>query len=96
MAKTKSLALTTTPQQITPLTHCRSITIKEDESVTGWPTTNIIVQKPTNADDNNVLSAGKSYTFTPNYPFDCFVAGVPTPVWVSLPSGTTTALQDEQ
>jgi hypothetical protein len=96
MAKTKTLALTTTPQQITPLTHCRSITIKEDESVVGWPTTNLIIQKPTSADDANVLTAGKSYTLTPKYPQDLFVAGQATQLWISVPSGSTTALQDEQ
>lgn len=96
MAKTKTIALTTTPQQITPLTHCRSITIKEDEAVTNWPTTNIIAQKPTTADDANTLTAGKPYIHTPEPPFEIFIAGKPTGLWVSVPSGSTTAIQDEQ
>lgn len=96
MAKTKTLALTTTPQQITPQRHCKMITIKEDESVVGWPTTAINIQKPTNTDDVNQLTAGKSYPIVPEYPQDCFVAGKPIPVWVSVPSGSTTAIQDEQ
>lgn len=96
MAKTKSLALTTTPQQIVPATHCRSILIKEDESVTGWPTVGLVVRKPTAADDANALTAGKSYEIRPKFPQEIFVAGVATEAWIAVQAGSTTGIQDEQ
>jgi hypothetical protein len=95
MAKTKTLALTTTPQQIIPKSNCYVIEIKEDESVTGWPTVALVTRKPANTDDPNTLTAGKSVFHKPPPPFDRFIAGIPTDLWVSVASGSTTGVQDE-
>lgn len=97
MAKTKTLALTSTSQQITPVTHCKSITVSADKSVTGWESITLVVRKPTAADDAKQLGTGEPYTFWPDYPQTVFVAGVPIRGWVELPPTVSfSGVQDEQ
>lgn len=91
MATTKSLTLTTTPQNITVQTVCNTVVIKEDESVAGWPTVDLILNK---SGDNNTIHAGKSYSFqcSPGKPF------LPGQVLGTLATstGSTSGIQDEQ
>lgn len=93
MAITKSLTLTTTPQDIVVQSVCQTVLVKEDESVANWPTTALIITKPASGAPNT-LTAGKSYTF----------ACPPGKLWtpgivvgqIYLPGGSTTGIQDEQ
>lgn len=95
MAKTKALALSTTPLTITVLTpNVTSVEVKEDESVTGWPTTNLIAKQPDSTGDPNTITAGKSYFFTAQRGAT-FEPGT-TLGTIALPSGTTSGVQTEQ
>lgn len=57
-----SLALTATPQAVTAVTTCHTITVKEDESVANWPTVSIWISATASSTPNK-LTAGKSFTF---------------------------------
>jgi hypothetical protein len=92
MAITKALTITTVPLNITVLTVCNTVQIKEDESVANWPTAALLIAKGNG--DNNTITAGKSYTFQSpvGKPF------LPGQVLgtVAIGSGSTSGIQDEQ
>jgi hypothetical protein len=92
MGVTKALTITTTPLNITVQTVCHSVTVKEDESVTGWPTTALLINK--GPGDNNTLTAGKSYQFL-SPPGKAFTPGMVLGT-LAVPSGSTSGIQDEQ
>lgn len=94
MAKTKALALSSTPLDIVAVTTCVSIEVKEDESVANWPTTNLTVKQPDSSGDPNTITAGKSYFFQ-SRPGTSWEPGTKVGQ-VYLPSGTTTGVQTEQ
>lgn len=95
MAKTKALALSTTPLTITVQTpNVTSVEVKEDESVSGWPTTALNVKQPDATGDLNQITAGKSYFFNAQRG-TTFEPGTVVGV-VYLPSGTTSGVQTEQ
>lgn len=94
MAITKSLTLTTTPQDVVVQSVCNIVTVKEDELIyaaTGG--TSFIIKKPSTGDANNI-QAGKFYQFfcPVGQPF------IPGKVLgqIYLPSASTTGIQDEQ
>lgn len=89
----KTLALTTTPQQIIVSRMCKRVLLKEDESVVGWPTSNLIIQIPDASGSQNVLTAGKAYQF--EAPGDAFFGTGTVLGLIFLPSGSTTGIQDE-
>ena len=94
MPKTKgSIALSTTYQDITIQTVCKTVMVKEDESVANYPTINLKF-RGSSADDDEVLSAGKPKYISRTgsawwYPGD--VAGQ-----IGVTSGTTTGVQYEE
>lgn len=79
---------------ITAQSVCKAIRITENRGVNGWPTTDLLIKKPTAAATPVRLRAGDSYTFQCNQPSSFFnigqVAG-----YVRTVSGSTTADQDE-
>ncbi|MFZ0912256.1 MAG: hypothetical protein WBQ76_07050 [Candidatus Korobacteraceae bacterium] len=62
-----SLALTATPQAVTAVTVCHTITVKEDESAANWPTVGIWISQTTSSEPNK-LTAGKSLQKSFVYP----------------------------
>lgn len=92
MAKTKATTLTTTPQNIVVQTPCNSVVVKEDESVTGGPQTNLLIVK--GGGDSNFISAGRSYTFAA--PPNCQFAVGTILGTIATAAGTTNGIQDEQ
>jgi hypothetical protein len=58
MAKTKSLSLSSTYQDITVQTVCKTVMVKEAESVANYPTVNL-KYRGSSADDDEELTAGK-------------------------------------
>lgn len=64
MGKTRTTAITTSDwTAITASIYTQKVTIGEDASVTGWPTTDISLAKPTAADQPMRLPSGVQYTF---------------------------------
>ena len=57
-----SSTLTATPQAVTATTVCHTITVKEDESLSNWPTVSLWISS-TAASAPNKLTAGKSFVF---------------------------------
>lgn len=95
MSYTKSLALTTTPQSVIVQRRCTSVVVKEDESVTGWPTTNLIIKKPDASADPNIITAGKYYEFTADEG-TTFAPGTNLGlIYLPIGASATTGLQDE-
>ena len=95
MPKTKgSIALTTTYQDITVQTFCKTVMVKEDESVANYPTVNLKYRGST-SDDDEVLTAGKPKYISRSgrdgmwYPGE--VAGQ-----IACTTGTTTGVQYEE
>lgn len=92
MAITKQLALTSTPQNIIVRTVCNRLTMKEDEGVANWPTSDLLIAK--GSGDSNRITAGKAYDF------DCPIGSPFMPGMilgtVAVPGASTTGLQDEQ
>jgi hypothetical protein len=92
MAKTKATTLTTTPQNIIVQTPCTTVVVKEDESVTGGPQTNLLIVK--GGGDSNFLSAGRTYTFVA--PQNCQFSPGTILGTIATATGSTTGMQDEQ
>lgn len=92
MAKTKALTLTTTPQNIIVQSSCYSVLVKEDESVGGWPTANIVLVK--GGGDPDTLTMGKSYTFLA--PQNCQFSVGTILGTIATATGSTSGIQDEQ
>jgi len=93
VARTKSLALTSTFQDIVVLTVCKTVMVKEDESVAGYPTVNI-QYRGSASDDTEELTAGKPKYIgnTNGKPFQVGdVAGQ-----VACKTGSTTGVQYEE
>ena len=88
-----SLALTATPQAVTAVTVCHTITVKEDESVANWPTVSIWISQTASSEPNK-LTAGKSFTFE-SAPGRLFSPG-DIVGYIATATGTTTGLQVEQ
>jgi hypothetical protein len=88
-----SLALTATPQAVTAVTVCHTITVKEDESVANWPTVSIWISATASSTPNK-LTAGKSFTFEAP-PRRMFAPG-DVVGYIATATGTTTGLQVEQ
>lgn len=93
MARTKSLALNTVPQNIVVWSVCSTLLIKEDESVASWPTTGFIIKKPAITGDANFISPGKSYSFVAALGSNWIPGQILGQIY--LVSGSTTAIQDE-
>lgn len=94
MAKTKSLALTTTYQDITVSTVCQLVTVKEDESVANYPTVSLKFRRSSSDTADDVRTAGKSVFIRPAagrsfQPSD--VVGQ-----IAVTTGSTTGIQDEE
>lgn len=94
MGYTKQLALNTVPQNIIVRSVCTSVIIKEDEGVVGWPSTPLIIKKPADIGDANLITAGKSYEFPSAHGRLWHVGEILGQVY--LPSGSTTGIQDEK
>jgi hypothetical protein len=69
------------------------ITVGEDPSVAGWPTTDFLVAKPTNTSVPRRVSVGSTYTFLA-LNNGKFAAGQVVG-YIETVSGTTTFFQDE-
>jgi hypothetical protein len=78
--------------QIVAQTQCGEITVGEDPSVSGWPTTDFLVAKPSAANTPRRVSAGGTYTFSALG--GRFMAGA-IAGYVEAVSGATTFFQDE-
>jgi hypothetical protein len=78
--------------QIVAQTQCGEITVGEDPSVNGWPTTDFLVAKPSAANAPRRVSAGGTYTFSALG--GRFMAGA-IAGYVEAVSGATTFFQDE-
>lgn len=93
MPFTKSLALTSTPQNVVVQSVCRAVVIKEDESVANWPTA--ALNYVGGGGDNDQRTAGKSITI--NCPgFNRYFNKGDIVGQVSIPSGSTTGIQYEE
>jgi hypothetical protein len=92
MARTKSLTITATPQNIVVLTVCSTVLLKEDESVASWPTADLVINK--GGGDADFITRGKSYSFVAP-PGQMFRPGTILGT-VAVGVGSTTAIQDEQ
>ena len=77
---------------ITALSFCRNLRIAENCGVTGWPTTDLLIAKPTSSATPVRIPAGQSYTF--NSPATFFSLGQIVG-YVKTVSGSTTIDQDE-
>lgn len=94
MPITKSLALTSTPQNIVvQSSSCRAVVIKEDESVANWPTT--ALNFSSQGGDTDQRTAGKAITINCPGNNRYFQRG-DIVGQVSLPSGSTTGIQYEE
>lgn len=74
-----------------------AITVQEDPSVAGWPTTNFTVQKPTSADTAIQRPIGGQYTFQVSLNNSASYAPGDVAGYVRLVAGaaSTTFQQDE-
>lgn len=91
--KTKTFSVTNAAfVAVTAQTITKEITIQEDASVVGFPTTNYKVAKPTSGDTPLEKIAGSRYVFRKGtYPYRAGdIAG-----YVKTLTGTTTFYQDE-
>lgn len=98
--KTKKITVTAAaPVAITAKSMTRQITISEDRTVGGYPTTAFDVMKPASTDDHEQVPLQGSYTFTKGLgvsPNSLFMPGE-TAGFVQLPVvASTTLVQDEQ
>lgn len=95
MSFTKQLSVNSaTPTAITAQSVCASIRVMENRGVAGWPTSDLLVLKPSNVSQPVRIPGGSSYTFagtTPNFFF--FVGQIVG--YVQTVAGTTTLDQDE-
>lgn len=79
------------PEAVVAQDMCRRITVGEDPSVGGYPTTTFNVRKPGKTDTPRRIPLQGSYTFYNPQGFQPgTIAG-----YVDLPSGSTTMFQDE-
>lgn len=77
---------------VTAQTNCTQVTIGEDPSVSGWPTTDFLIAKPGSASTPRRISAGGTYTFSAMG--GRFTQGTIVG-YVEAVSGSTTFFQDE-
>lgn len=98
MAKTKLITVSSaSPTAITTATACQKVTVGEDPSVSGYPTTDFLVMKPTSSDQARRVLSGNQYDFPgPRGPYgnDGWEQGR-TVGYVKAVVGTTTFYQDE-
>jgi hypothetical protein len=92
VAKTKATTLTSTPQNIVVQSSCNSVLVKEDESVVGWPSVDLILVK--GGGDPNTIHAGKSYQFLA--PQHCQFSIGTILGTIATATGSTSGIQDEQ
>jgi hypothetical protein len=92
VAKTKATTLTTTPQNIIVQSSCNTVLVKEDESVVGWPTANLVIVK--GGGDPDTLTSGKSYQFVS--PQHCQFSTGTILGTIATATGSTSGIQDEQ
>jgi hypothetical protein len=92
VAKTKATTLTTTPQNIVVQSPCNTVLVKEDESVVGWPTANLVIVK--GGGDPDTLTSGKSYQFLA--PQHCQFSVGTILGTIATAVGSTSGIQDEQ
>jgi hypothetical protein len=71
---------------------CRSVAIGEDGSVSGWPTTALLISKPNSNSPQIRLQPGQVYQ-TPSWLGRLLVGD--TVCWVQTVTGTTTVFVDE-
>lgn len=69
--------------------YCRQVTVGESPAVSGYPTTDFLVAKPSTGNTPRRVVGGQSYTF-----IGPFVAGS-IAGYVETVTGTTTFYQDE-
>jgi hypothetical protein len=79
--------------RIVALSNCQGVTIGEDPSVSGFPTTDLLIARPLISSNPRRISGGNSYRFTS--PVGIFKIGQ-TIGFIKTINGTTTCFQDEQ
>lgn len=79
--------------QIVALSNCQGVTVGEDPSVSGFPTTDFLVARPLGTSNPRRISGGGSYRFTS--PLGLFKKGQ-TVGFIKAVSGTTTFFTDEE
>ena len=92
MAKTFTFSVSTTATPIVTQTATSSVVIQEDPSVANWPTTDFLLQMPTNTDPAIRRTQGTSFEI--KSPVGLFQKGA-TVGYVKTVTGTTTFQQYE-
>ena len=82
------------PEAITVQTVCRKITIGENPSVAGWPTTDLKVYRPDFSGNPRQIPGGLSYPF--EKPLGQYYNPGDVAGYVATDSGSTTVFQDEE
>lgn len=67
MPFTKTMTVTTVEQDVVAGSYTKKLTISEDPSVAGWPTTDFLIKKPSSSNTAIRRPTGTSYTFEGNY-----------------------------
>lgn len=97
MAITKLITVSSgSPTPVTVQTWTDRVTVGEDASVVGYPTTDFKVMKPASTNDAERVQAGGRYTFTKPSAFPAAYFG-PNEVagYIQTITGSTTFIQDE-
>jgi hypothetical protein len=79
--------------RLVTVSDCQKVTIGEDPSISGWPTTDYLIARPLITSQPRRVTGGNVYPFTP--PYGMFKPGQ-TIGFVKATTGTTTFFQDEQ
>ncbi len=95
MAKTRQVSVTSaSPTAITAFSYAAtSVRVTENRGVAGWPTTDLLILKPSSSDTPVRIPAGNSYTFQ-KVPPRGYAAGEVVG-YVQTVAGTTTLDVDE-
>jgi len=67
MPFTKTMTVTVAEQDIVAGSYTKRLTIAEDPSVVGWPTTDYLIKKPDSSSTAIRRATGTSFTFEGNY-----------------------------
>jgi hypothetical protein len=81
------------PIAVTAHVPTKSIKVREDNSVAGWPTTDFFISKPLSSSPQNRYPLGFQYEFTNG---DMIFQAGDIVGYVETVSGTTTFAQDEE